>query len=287
MTYKYFSHNGKTLPSDQAVVSLSSIEYGYGYGVYETIRVRKGVAYFLDEHIERLLNSALVIELNHLFTVDQVKESSLELLKANQVETCNIKLLLIGGRNPEDASLEILCLNPLFPDRKHYSEGVKAITYNYERPFPQAKTLNMLSSYLAFRQAREAGAYDALLINHLGCITEGTRTNFFGIVNREIISPQVEQILPGITRAKVIEVARKQGFKIKEQNIKLNELSMFDNLFLTSTSSNILPLQMVDKFRTGQISSPLKELIKAFNGFLNDYSSRFNVLAKDEAKLLE
>jgi branched-subunit amino acid aminotransferase/4-amino-4-deoxychorismate lyase len=146
--YPYFSRNGQLLTIDKAVVPLDSVEYSYGFGVYETIRVTKSIPNFLDEHCARLMASAAAIGLEHLYESKIVQTAATDLLTANKVEACNLKILLVGGSGKETASLYILCLNPLFPDRKLYKSGVHTITKSVERPFPQAKTLNMLPSFL-------------------------------------------------------------------------------------------------------------------------------------------
>ena len=136
MAYKYFSHNGEVLPVEQAVVPLSRIEYSYGFGVYETIRVVKGKAHFVDEHTARLMKSAQTIELEHKFAPDRIAISIDKLIAKNKIDSCNLKILLIGGPSSAEATLDIICLNPLFPDRKLYRDGIKCVTYKYERQFP-------------------------------------------------------------------------------------------------------------------------------------------------------
>ena len=268
MAYSYFSRNGAILPIEQAVVPLGNVEYSYGFGVYETIRVSKGTAYFLEEHCRRLMESARIISLAHPFSVDSVQAAAEKLLAKNSAETCNLKILLIGSPAKEAATLDIMCLNPLFPDRKLYKNGAACVTYNYERDFPGAKTLNMLPSYLAYRQAIEAGAYDALLVNRQGCITEGTRTNFFAIKDRTLVSPKAKDILPGVTRGHVIKVARQQGFELIEQDIPLSSIDEFDGAFLTSTPIKIMPIRSIGQHAWQTIPPTLYELMAAFDEFL-------------------
>src|SRR5579884_84486 len=98
MSFRYFSHNGKLLPLEQAVVPLSRVEYAYGYGVYESVRVNKGRIFFLAEHCRRLMNSARVIGLEHNFQSGTVEKAVQELVRQNQAVACNIKIMLIGGR---------------------------------------------------------------------------------------------------------------------------------------------------------------------------------------------
>jgi len=268
MTFDFFSRNGKILPIDEAEVPLSNIEYSYGFGVYESIRVGNGVTYFLEEHIERLLGSARAISLEHPFSGEFASRAIGELLAKNGAETCNVKILLIGGRASEESELNILCLNPLFPDKKMYRDGVACVTYEYERPFPHAKTLNMLQSYLAYRKAKEAGAYDALLINERGCITEGTRTNFFCIKDKTLFSPDEKDILPGVTRKVVLKVAADNGFAVEQKEIRPADLQEYDGAFLTSTSSKILPIRAIDDVQFPEQPPALKELMEKFDAFL-------------------
>ena len=266
MEFKYFSRNGQILPIEQATVPLSNIEYQYGFGVYESIRVVAGNPQFLDEHVERLLESAKVIGLQHSFTQVLVRESVEQLLEKNAVESCNIKILLLGGTKP---ILDILCLNPLFLDRKLYRDGVHTVTYQYERAFPHAKTLNMLQSYLAYQKAKRADAYDALLTDQEGNIVEGTRTNFLCVKGKILISPSEEKILLGVARKHVLEVAHKIGFSVEFADVKPADLSRYEAAFLTSTSSKILPIHAVDDFEFGEQPAALKELMNAFDRFLD------------------
>ncbi|PIZ62754.1 hypothetical protein COY17_02105 [Candidatus Saccharibacteria bacterium CG_4_10_14_0_2_um_filter_52_9] len=265
MAFTHFSHNGAILPIDQAVIPLSSVEYSYGFGVYETIRVSKGKIHFLEEHCQRLMESARILTLQHIFTNEFVADSVKELVKKLAAETCNIKLLLVGGPTKESANLYIMALNPLFPDRKLYKTGVHCITVEYQRDYPHAKSLNMLPSYLAYRQAKSAGAYDALLINRQGNITEGTRTNFLALKDKTIVSPPTADILLGVARGKVLQAAKTSGFKIIEQDIKPADLAGFDAAFLTSTSSKIMPIRSIDNHQWPAIPENLKQLMSAFN----------------------
>ena len=267
MNFKYFSQNGKILPIEQAVIPLNNIEYSYGFGVYENVRVSNGVVYFLKDHIERLIESAKVISISHPFDEEFIKNSILDLIKDYKSETFNLKILLIGASAKEKAILNILCLNPLFPDRKLYRDGAEFITYNYERAFPHAKTLNMLESYLAYSKAKESGAYDALLINYEGNITEGTRTNFFCIKDNIIYSPFEKDILLGVMRKIALKVASENNYQIVEKNIKLDDIKSYDGAFVSSTSSKIVPIKSIDGLILN-IPDSLKGLMKLLNEFL-------------------
>src|SRR3989338_5899862 len=105
MELKYFSRNGIILPIKDAVIPLSNIEYAYGFGVYETVRVLGTIPYFIDDHIARLIESAKAIDLPNSFSPSFIKKAVAGLIKKNSSKTYNIKLLLIGGPTKEKTSL--------------------------------------------------------------------------------------------------------------------------------------------------------------------------------------
>jgi branched-chain amino acid aminotransferase len=274
MRFLYFSHNGTVKSVSEAVIPLSNISYAYGFGVYETIRVTKGIVYFLEDHLERLLYSAEILELEQPFGRESLRQWVLELIAKNNVDTGNVKILLIGGNTKEDAQVFILCLNPLFPDRKLYKEGAQVITVQQERILPHAKSLNMLPSYLAYRKAKRVGAYDALLVSRKGTVVEGTRTNFFCIKDKILVSPPADEILLGVTRKAVLTVAMDNGYMVEEKEILLEDVFSYDGAFITSTSSKIVPIASIDGKGLPQIPSSLYDLIRLFDSFLTSCNGK-------------
>ncbi len=268
MAYDVFSKNGNILPAADAVMPLANIAYAYGFGVYESIRVVKEKPLFLLQHLERLMASARVIGLEHTFVTATISLWIHELLSHVKSDALNLKILLIGARNTGDAELFIIPLSPLFPDKRLYQRGTSVISIHHERYAPQAKTLNMLPSFLAYRTAKNTGCYDALFINRSGCITEGTRTNFFVLRGRTLISPLKHDILEGVTLLNVIDVAEKNGYDIAHENIPLSKITCYDGAFLTSTSSKIMPLSKIDNVDI-KIPEALHELIGHFGKFLD------------------
>ncbi len=274
MHAEFVSKNGDILPLDRAQVSLSNIEYAYGFGVYENIRVVHGASVFLEEHLQRLLHSAETIGLLHTLTIEKMSEWIDALLRTIHAESCNLKLLLVGGKSAEGALLWILPLSPLFPDKKLFRDGIAVISVKHERFLPHAKTLNMLPSYLFYRKAKEVKCYDALLVDRNECITEGTRTNILAIKDRTIISPPNKDILEGVMRANVLAVAKKNGYAFREEAIPLKNIDAFDGFFLTSTSSKILPINKIDDTII-RIPTALRELMKIFDDYMEEvYATR-------------
>ncbi len=269
MTFQSFSKNGKILPIDQAMISLEDIEYQYGFGVYETIKIKNKKAIFIDDHIERLLKSAHIIHLEHIFDKDNLQKYVSELIDAIGADTFNLKLLLIGAKEKEKANLYILPFSPLFPDKKWYKTGVALIAKECERAYPTAKSLDMLQSYILYSMAIKADCYDCLLINKDGKITEGTRTNFFVIKNKTIFIPPIDSILFGVTMKWVLHVAKANGYMVEERSVAPAEFDLYDGAFITSTSSKILPVKKVNDFEFTQIPSTVHELLDSYDQFLS------------------
>lgn len=268
MNFEIFSKNGELLPLSEATVSIRDLHFQYGFGVYEALRVRNLIVYFSPQHAARLLESARIIGLQHPFTKEQIVKYIKDVAENNNLTSFNIKILLIGGKTAEDALLYILPVLPLYPDRKLYKHGATVETVQYERFLPNAKTLNMLPSYLFFTRARKNNHYDALLLDKNNNILEGTRTNFFAIKDTMLITPPKEVILEGVIRQTLLLVAQKNKFTLKEEKIPLKSLKDFDGAFLTSTSTKILPLHKINDFEFPYIPEKLKELMKIYDTFL-------------------
>ena len=271
----FCSINGTLVPIAEATVSMDDVNFQYGYGVYETLKVRNGVLFFADLHEQRLFHSAAVIGLLHALEPGIVPRWTRDLVVANGITNANIKQLLIGSpshTDPEAATLSIMALNPLFPDRKLYQHGAKVITFNGERQWPQAKSLNMLTSTIAYRSAVAAGAYDALLVNRDGIVTEGTRTNLYAVRGSQVWAAPAPLVLEGVTGITLAHVLLEAGFTLIERAFTREDLLASDGCFLTSTSSKVMPVSRIDE-RSIAVPESIRMIMKAYGRFLDDYLS--------------
>lgn len=271
------SKNGKIIVMSQASIPLNSIEAQYGFGVYETIKVRNNNPYFVPQHIERLLYSASCIGLEHTFTDTQLQNYVSSFLKELKSDSCNLKVLMYGSSRYTDATVYILASAPFYPHRKWHREGVSLMSYQYERWMPQAKTLNMVASYYIYTQAQNNNCYDALLINQQGEILEGTRTNVYLVKDKTLISPPKDKILEGVTMKTIEKVLSATEYRIKYQTIKLADIKNYDGMFLSSTSSKILPVSKVDD-TVLHIPYTLRELIDMYEDALEKSAGNFDLL---------
>ena len=271
MLSKCFSFNGKLLPIKKANLSVDNLEFSYGFGVYENLKVRKRFVYFPDEHCSRLIHSADIINLPVRLNKNTIKKYLLEFVKNVDEDSFNIKILLIGNKDSSD--LYIFALAPKYLPRKAYTQGVKVITYDGERHFPQAKTLSMLLSYIAYKEAHKQDAYDSLMINDENNIIEGTRTNFYFTDGKTIFTPPEKEVLNGVTRITLIKILKKKKIAIKEKNIDLKDIKKYKGFFLTSTSSKVLPINQIDNLKV-DIPDIVRKAVKVYDEFLDGYKKK-------------
>lgn len=280
----YFSRNGRLLPIEDAVVSIDDVNFAYGFGVYETMKIRRRILFFPERHEERLFRSAEIIELEHPFGSGDLVAWVRELAVANRVENANVKVLLIGGSLADGAAAarcDVMLLNPLFPDRRLYKRGASAITVAAERRYPASKSLSMTVSTIAFRRAQRAGAYDALLVNRRDEVTEGTRTNLYAVAGNSVVTPPADQCLDGVTRETLLEILADGGIPVREESIPRAELcpgseapaaTGFDGVFLSSTSTKVLPLTAIDGV-SYEIPELFRRIAGSYDAFLKDYAA--------------
>jgi len=223
------------------------------------------------------MHSAQCINLTHDFTPTVITSWIKEFGEKIAEPSTNIKMLLLGGETPKEAELLLFPLAPFFPKKEWYRDGVTTFSFEYERWMPQSKSLNMLASYYYYNKSKKQGGYDALYVDHSGNIREGTRTNFYAMKGKKIISPPKQDVLEGVTMMTIEKVIESSDFTIEYRPISKTSLPDFDSVFLSSTSSKILPVASIDSMKF-HISSDLKQLIQIYNAALNASSGSFQNL---------
>jgi branched-chain amino acid aminotransferase len=210
----------------------------------------------LPEHLARLARSAQLIELILPGTLDEIEQIVLDTLKRNNLPEANIRIVVTGGVSGDSVTPEaepglIVLVTPaqLYP-AACYEQGVKVVTVETERYLPGAKTINYIPALIALKKAKAAGALEALYVNRHGQILEGTTTNFFVFHGRQLITPK-DDILPGVTRAVVLELAQEK-FEVVEHPLTFDALSQADEAFITASNKEIMPVYQVDDLQIGQ-----------------------------------
>jgi len=252
--------NGEFYPKSQASVSVYDHGLLYGDGVFEGIRAYNGVVFKLREHIERLYASAKAIMLEIPMDKEEMIDAVLETLRKNKLKDAYIRLLVTRGVG--DLGLDprkckkpnvIIIAEPMLPlyGKESKLKGVSLIFSSVRRDrvdatTHQIKSMNYLNSILAKLEAIAAGADDAVMLDERGFVSETTATNIFIVKNRKITTPPTTTgALPGITRNFVIELARRLGYDVEEKDITPFELLTADEVFITGTGAEIVPVTKI------------------------------------------
>jgi len=264
----HVSRNGILLPPEDACISVFNPALYGSYGVYESMQVTGGVVFELDTHLHRLAQSASIIELPLPANLPAIRTWIENVVAAQDSPACTIRLFIVGPDNGGEPVVFIWAQSPAtYPDSYH-ADGVSVITFEGRRYLPQAKSLNTLVSFMAQRHARGAGVHEALL-HHDGCITEGSNSNLFVVIEGEVRTPPASEVLSGVTRDIVIELARQHAIPLREEHISLAGVAEWDECFITSTSRHIMPVTQVDahaigRGRPGPLTRRLAPLFDAY-----------------------
>ena len=218
--------------------------------VYEVIRLTDGRPQFLPEHFQRLENSLGSIGIAVPFTLETLTRSIRELAEEGHISDHNLKLEVdVSGHS-------ILYLNPThYPSPQQYETGVRTALFFGERKNPNIKMMDQALRDATNTAIREQGVYEVILVDRSGHITEGSRSNIFFIKNGEVYTSPLHQVLPGVTRGKIIEILREKGVPVHEEPIAAADLRSFDAAFISGTSPKVLPVSSVSGMQTGDRDS--------------------------------
>ena len=241
---------------------ISVFDHGllYGDGVFEGIRAYDGLCFCLDEHIERLFNSARAIALDIPVSREEFAEIILETLRRNELPSGYVRPIVTRGvgdlgldprKCPKPTIIVIADKLTLYPD-DFYRNGLEIAIVATRRNIatalsPQIKSLNYLNNILARLEVNRMGVGEGLMLNAEGYIAEATADNIFIVRKGMIETPAVHcGALPGITRGCAIELARGAGLPVHEGNITSYDLYTADECFLTGTGAEIVPVRAVE-----------------------------------------
>ncbi|MGC8964448.1 MAG: branched-chain-amino-acid transaminase [Brevinematia bacterium] len=253
--------NGDFFPKEDAKISVFDKGFLYGDGVFEGIRAYDGKIFKLDEHVDRLFEGAKAIMLQPPYSKEEIKNIIIETCKLNDIKDAYIRPVLsrgVGdlGLNPfiaKKASFVVIVDKlVMYPD-EIYQNGMDVIVASTVRNSlnslpPTVKNLNYLNNILAKIEAVNAGVPEAVMLNESGYVAECTGDNIFIVKNGVLITPPKEAgVLLGITRAEVIKIAKKHGIPFEERLFSKIDLYLADEVFLTGTGAEVVPVTKVDK----------------------------------------
>jgi branched-chain amino acid aminotransferase len=273
--------DGRILDPEDAKVSVFDRGFLYGDAVFETIRTYGGVPFALERHLERLSESAARVYIELPIPIETLQREVLKLVDAAGNAETFIRIMITRGCGETLGLDPGLAKNPMYvvlamplepPPPSYYEQGIKTITYRTQRFADEtdatgAKLVNYLISVLAMREARQVGAAEALICDREGQVLEGSTSNVFLLEGSRLSTPPGSAgILLGITRGYVIEVALEAGLTVEETPISLERLLRAEEVFITSSTREVVPVVAVDgkPIGSGAAGPVARDLLRRF-----------------------
>lgn len=242
--------------------------------LYEVIRIMDGVPLFLEEHYERLLNSAASIHQNVDFTLEELRTQISTLAQTCGVTEQNIKLILYGFVQGIAETTCLYFIPTHYPEKEDYENGVACGLFHAERSNPQAKIINQSLRDATNAYIKEHSLYEVLLVNDNDEITEGSRSNMFFIKDGTLYTSPAHGVLPGITRQRILRVCEENGISVKEVVIPAAELPSYEAAFVSGTSPKVLPIRSIDEQTLDVHNETLRTVMKLYDDEIRRYMLR-------------
>ncbi len=278
--------NGKLFEKSEARISVFDHGLLYGDGVFEGIRSYSGRVFRLQQHVDRLYESARAIHLEIPIPRAAMADAIVQTLAANSLTDAYIRVVVTRGagslgldpRKTTDPQIIIITDKIALYPPELYEHGLKIVTAATTRNHPNAvnpriKSLNYLNNILAKIEATQAGCLEALMLNHKGELAECTGDNVFVVQHGTIHTPSIDSgILEGITRASVIDLARDAGYPVIERTMDRLDVFKADECFLTGTAAELIPViecdgRIIGDGKPGPIT---RELLKRFQALVRE-----------------
>ncbi|WP_225931405.1 branched-chain amino acid transaminase [Leptolyngbya sp. 7M] len=276
--------NGELIDWNDARIHVMSHVVNYGSSVFEGIRcynTSRGSAVFrLKEHIRRLMNSAKIYRMEPKFSVEEVCEATVNLIRESGLDSCYIRPVIFRGLDEENPSFGVFgMLNPIhtyiamwqwgkYLGEEALENGIDVCVSSWNRitsnsmPAMAKAGANYMNSQLIKMEAKLGGFAEGIALDDRGYVSEGSGENIFIVNGGKLYTPPLgASILPGITRDSVVQIAREMGIEVIETTIQRSALYLADELFFTGTAAEISPIRSVDRISIG--SGKRGELTKA------------------------
>lgn len=275
--------NGTICDASEAKISIFDHGFLFGDSVYETMRTYNRKIFLLERHMKRLENSARMLRLKLPVPVDKIQEELRRTVAESKHEECYLRLIVTRGKGKisldteaTEGSTYVIVSLPFHPlPAATYQNGIKLALVSTRRNNrlslnPGMKSSNLLNNVLAYMEAKDRNAFEGILQNLSGNITEGTASNIFIVKNEKLLTPSLDVgLLPGVTRGLVFELAAAEKIPLEETHITPEELMNCEECFITGTTKGILPAGRIDDLQLSPVPGPVTEkLMQAYQGFV-------------------
>lgn len=268
--YPYCFFNGKITKSDKPLIQLNDIAILRGYAAFDFMRVYNTKPFQLKEHLKRFKNTAKLMDLKNPFTDKQITEALETLIKKNKESNYQVRFILTGGETKNGLFPSVPVFYILFekmanlPDSM-YKKGAKLIIHEHQRLLPEAKNSNYMQAVTLQKRRLSEKAVEVLYTwNNI--VLEATTSNIFIIKNNTLFTAK-DNVLKGITRKLILEIASKLNIKTEEKLITTEDLFSADEVFISATNKKILPIVTIEtrKIADGKVGELTKKLLSEYN----------------------
>jgi branched-chain amino acid aminotransferase len=259
---KFFVVNEKWLPADRFDIRILQS----GTSFYEVLKVRGKIPLFMDDHLERLAHSIKDSHVTHCPPLTVIKKN-LEILiyRNNSIPEGNVRLILHFPESVHEKP-DILCYYTYhrYPSAEEYDTGVPLVLIHAQREKVHSKIIDLNFRMSLNQIIMDTNAYEGLLVDSEGFITEGSKSNFFMIGGSGLVTAPEKYVLPGITRKNVFRISRNSGINIIERKIHITEIGNFDSCFISGTSPGILAVSNIGPNRYNRDHPLLDKISKDY-----------------------
>jgi len=276
--------NGELVEKDLKHLRIENRGTTFADGLFEVVRILEGQPVFLKDHYNRMKESAAFFSIPFHYTEKDVYSYADSLISRNRLPDGEFYIELTRGPDeyrdhtyPEhpEPTFFILSLPLRKINRENWQKGVKLSIYpDLRHQLCEHKTINLLPNVMAKNFAYSTGAYDAMMFRKdergRKYITEGGSSTYFLIKDNRVVTPEVDNILPGITRKKVINLCRRMEISVEERRVFLDEIDGADEAFLASTVSQVMPVRKIKDKDFPVIGETTKQLMKRFTEMINE-----------------
>jgi len=246
--------NGEIVPADLARISIADLSIQRGYGIFDFFKTLNGRPVFLDDHLDRFYRSADLLRLPVKQSRDELKSILRELLRRNDMANSGVRITLTGGVSRDAYTIGepmLLIQQRPLPDNEALAErGVRLMTYAHQRQIPEAKSIDYLMPIWLQPMLREKKA-DDVLYHNAGILSECPRSNIFVVSKDDQLLTPGRNVLRGVIREKILQLAHPIIEPIK-RDVTLDDLRTAKEVFMTSTTKNILRVVAIDGMQAGR-----------------------------------
>jgi branched-chain amino acid aminotransferase len=277
--HRFILHNGAILDAHEKSLSAGQVGLMNGWGVFSTLRVADGVPFAFERHWERMQRDAAKVHVPFPADPIELKSQLLRLIEANCAWNATLRVMVVRNRGgmyegpDQERDFDVLAFTKGLSE---WGTSVRLALKPHARysasEFSGCKILSWSENLTWYEEAHQRGFDEVLLLNERGEVSECTSANVFAAIAGEVSTPPLDSgCLPGVTRELLLEVVRVPGIQVVERALKPQDLERADQVFITSTTRDLLPAVFVEGLKTRSAGNLVDRLVKALEEYRRDY----------------